>query len=247
MNRSKPPQPSASIIQAKRPRREVQDAVVEKLRKGLMVGAFVPGQVMSLRKLALSLGTSPMPVREAFKQLVAANALEELPNHSVRVPRLPAERIAELFKVREVVEGMAAKEACVNMTPDLIQMLDSINRQLIAAIAGRDILDCLAQNQNFHFTLYQAANSATLMPLIESLWLQCGPTMYFSLLSPAMPWDASAHAEILRGLRAKKPGLVQRALAQDMRTTAKNLVRSAKTQPFEGFGSVAFSNLDATF
>ena len=134
-----------------------------------MVGAFVPGQVMSLRKLAVSLGTSPMPVREAFKHLIAANALEELPNHSVRVPRLSAERTSELFRVREVVEGMAAKAACVNVTPKLIQKLDAINRQLIAAIGRRDILDRLAQNQSFHFTLYQAANSATLMPLIELL------------------------------------------------------------------------------
>jgi DNA-binding GntR family transcriptional regulator len=221
--------------------------VLQKLRKGLMVGAFVPGQVMSLRKLAASLGTSPMPIREAFKHLIAANALEELPNHSVRVARLSPERTAELFRVREVVEGMAAKIACENVTPELIHKLDGINRQLITAIGKRDILDCLAQNQSFHFTLYQAAGSATLMPLIESLWLQCGPTMYFSLLSPAMPWDASAHADILRGLRAKKPSLVQRALAQDMRTTAKNLLRSAKMQQVHNFSSAVFSDLDATF
>ena len=61
------------------------------------------------------------------------------------------------------------KPQCVNVTPKLIQKLDAINRQLIAAIGRRDILDCLAQNQSFHFTLYQAANSATLMPLIKSL------------------------------------------------------------------------------
>src|SRR5579884_2209875 len=209
---------SGSMNRARARRGQVQDAGLQKIRKGLMIGAFVPGQVMSLRKLASSLGTSPMPVREALKQLIAANALEELPNHTVRVPRLSAERIAELFNVREVVEGMAAKVACAKATPALVEQLDSINRELIDAIERRDILACLAKNQSFHFTLYQAANSATLSPLIESLWLQCGPTMYFSLLSPAMPWDASAHAEMLDGLRAKRPAAVQRALARDLRT-----------------------------
>lgn len=202
----------------------VQDEVLRRLRTGLMVGAFVPGEVMSLRKLAASLGTSPMPVREALTQLVAANALEELPNRSVRVPRLSPSRLAELFRVREVVEGMAARAASMRATPDLIARLEQTNGELIEAIAKRDILGCLATNQKFHFKLYQASASEILMPLIESLWLQCGPTMYFSLLSPTMPWDASAHTEILAGLRAGKPAMVQRALAHDMRTTAKNLL-----------------------
>ena len=230
------------------PRRgQLQEQVLRRIRKGLMVGAFVPGQVMSLRKLASSLGTSPMPIREALNQLVAANALEELPNRSVRVPRLSAERIAELFKVRELIEGMAAKAACANVTPQLIERLDSINADLISAISNRDILRCLAKNQSFHFTLYDAANSATLAPLIESLWLQCGPTMYFSLLSPAMPWDASAHAEILVGLRANKPALVGRALARDMRTTAKNLLGNSNGLQPGIFTQNAFPDLDASF
>ena len=231
---------SGSIKHAIPRRGQVQDEVLRRIRKGLMIGAFVPGQVMSLRKLASSFGTSPMPVREALNQLVAANALEELPNHSVRVPRLSAERIVELFKVRELIEGMAARAACTNVTPALMEALEAINRDLIAAIANRDILRCLAQNQGFHFSLYEAANSVTLAPLIELLWLQCGPTMYFSLLSPAMPWDASAHAEILIGLRAKKPGLVQRALARDMRTTAKNLLRGAPGPYLNGFRKTHF-------
>jgi DNA-binding GntR family transcriptional regulator len=241
------PQAPQSINRATPRRGQLQDLVLQKIRNGLMIGAFVPGQVMSLRKIAATLGTSPMPVREAFKHLVAANALEELPNHSVRVPRLSAERIAELFSVREVVEGMAAKAACMNVTPQLIKKLDSINCELIEAIDKRDILGCLAKNQNFHFTLYQAANSATLKPLIESLWLQCGPTMYFSLLSPAMPWDASAHMEILKGLKAKKPSLVQRALAQDMRNTAKNLARSTHGPHLDGLASDQFANAGASF
>lgn len=213
---------------------KLQDQVLEQLSKGLMVGALIPGQVMSLRKLASSLGTSPMPVRGALSQLVAAGALEELPNRSVRVPRLSRSRLAELFQVREAIEGMAARAACNFVTPGLIGRLEKINEDLIQAIAKRNILTCLATNQKFHFTLYQAGQTEVLMPLIESLWLQCGPTMYFSLLSPSMPWDASAHAEILAALRAGKPNLVQRALARDVRTTARNLLNGASDHRLSG-------------
>ncbi|OJY41938.1 MAG: GntR family transcriptional regulator [Rhizobiales bacterium 64-17] len=237
----------ASTNRAKSRRGGVQDQVLRRLRTGLMVGAFVPGQVMSLRKVAASLGTSPMPVREALTYLVTANALEEMPNRSVRVPRLSDSRLAELFQIREMLEGLAAKMACERVTPDLIARLEATNRELINAIAKRDILGCLTTNQKFHFALYQASESETLMPLIESLWLQCGPTMYFSLLSPSMPWDASAHTEILAGLRAGKPSVVQRALARDVRTTAKNLLGGAVERGLNGPLMRSIAEMDAFF
>lgn len=165
-----------------------------------------------------------MPVRTALMQLVAAGALEELPNRSVRVPRLTRSRLKELFRIRELLEGMAARMACEHVTPKLIERLKQINETLLRAIAKRDIQACLKSNQAFHFTLYEASNSELLLPLIESLWLQCGPTMYFSLLSPRMPWDASAHVEILAALKKRKPALVQNALVRDVRTTANNLL-----------------------
>lgn len=243
--RSTPSKGSSSTDHANFRRGKLQDQVLEQLRKGLMVGALIPGQVMSLRKLASSLGTSPMPVRGALSQLVAAGALEELPNRSVRVPRLSRNRLAELFQVREAIEGMAGRAACNFVTPDLIDRLEKINDDLIEAIAKRDILTCLATNQKFHFTLYQAGQTEVLMPLIESLWLQCGPTMYFSLLSPSMPWDASAHTEILSALRAGKPALVQRALARDVRTTARNLLNGASDYRLSG--PLAVPQVDAYF
>src|SRR5688572_32929422 len=85
------------------PRRsgEMQDRVLAQLQRALMIGAFVPGQRISLRKLAESFGTSAMPVREAINQLVAANVLEMLPNRTVCVPRMTASRFEELSRVRE--------------------------------------------------------------------------------------------------------------------------------------------------
>ena len=84
-------------------RGHVHEHVLHYMRRGLMVGAFLPGQVMSLRKLAAGLGTSPMPVREVLSRLVAANALEETKGGSVRVPRLSPEKLRDLFSVREVL------------------------------------------------------------------------------------------------------------------------------------------------
>jgi len=217
------PSAAATVAPAKRVRGQVQNEVFERLRRGLMVGAFMPGQVMSLRKLATGFGTSPMPIREALTRLVVVNALEETANGSVCVPRLTPHKLAELFAVRELLEGAAGEAACRRCTPELIATLTEINDELLDAIAKRNVLACLSSNQRFHFTLYEASASEVLLPLIESLWLQFGPTMYLSLLSPDMPWDASAHLEILEGLRTAKPAIARRGVINDIRTTGRSL------------------------
>jgi DNA-binding GntR family transcriptional regulator len=208
----------------KRGRGNVQEEVFQRLRRGLMVGAFAPGQVMSLRKLASSFGTSPMPIRGALTRLVVANALEDTSNGSVRVPQLTPKKLNEIFAVRELIEGLATEMTCRNATPALVKTLTDINTELLGAIAKRNLLGCLSSNQRFHFTLYEAAGTEVLMPLVESLWLQFGPTMYLSLLSPDMPWDASAHVEILEGLRAKKPAIARRGVLHDIQNTGRSLV-----------------------
>ena len=208
-------------------RAHITDLVARRLRHGLMTGAFIPGQVMGLRALATAFGTSSMPIRSGLSQLVAANVLEELPSGSVRVPRLSPAKLKELFEVREVVETMAAKAALRNANADLPKQLGAINKRLLSAIDRRDALECLSINQEFHFTLYEAAKSDVLMPLIESLWLLSGPTMYFSFMAPNSPWDASAHNEIIDGLKAGDVAAVQRALSRDIRTTARHLLAAS--------------------
>ena len=199
-----------------------------------MIGAFVPGQTITIRRLAELLGTSPMPVRKAINQMTASNALEILRNCSVAVPRMSAEQFKDLTRVRQVIEGLAAEFACVNATPDLIRGLTAINTKLHRAIKERKILECLELNQEFHFTLYGAARSPILSPLIESLWLQAGPIMYLSLTDSDMPWDAAFHEHVLGALRAKRPTDARRAIACDIGNTAKSLLRLSMFDGHEG-------------
>lgn len=209
----------------KRQRGEVQDRVLERLRSGLMIGAFVPGQTITLRRLAEMLGTSPMPVRKAINQLTAANALEILPNRSVAVPRMSVERFKDLTRVRQAVEGLAAELACANSTAALVRELAVLNSRLRQAIKQRNILECLEMNQRFHFTFYAAARSPILAPMIESLWLQVGPILYISLTDSDMPWDAVQHENLLGAIKSRRPAAARRAIVRDIGETAKSLLR----------------------
>lgn len=234
--------PSGDATQ-KRERRHVHEGVYSAMKHGLMIGAFLPGQVLSLRKLAADFGTSPMPIREVLRRLVEAGALEDTVNGSVAVPRLNPEKLTDLFNVREALEGMAAEMAAKNATPELVNTLKDINDRLVDAIEKRDIAGCLSYNQQFHFTLYDGCNSEVLRPLIEALWLQFGPTMYMSLLIPSMPWNAADHTAILDAIEEGKPAEVKKGIVHDIRTTRRALLSVSDQQGFVGLPFVSRADL----
>lgn len=205
----------------------VQNNVLASLQYGLMSGLFVPGEVVSLRKLAASFGTSPMPVRESLSRLVAANALEELPNRSVRVPRLDLRSIEELFELRVRVEGMAARIATSFVDAKTMDKLQRLNQAVKSAHDAGAMGELLEANQRFHFYLYRLTRSSILLPIIEGLWLRAGPTMYFSLSTPGL-WDSTSHLDILSALKKKDPDKAEQALARDIMKTGEVLIKQAR-------------------
>lgn len=206
-----------------RPRGALQESVLAELRRRLMVGVFAPGESVTLRRLARDLGTSPMPIREAIRRLLAERALEVLPNRSVVVPEMSEDKFVQLTEVRQALEGMAAVQACRAAGPALARTLTGINARLRRAIEARDVRACLALNREFHFTLYGASDSRILLPLIEMLWLQAGPFMFYSLSAPGVQWNASYHRDVIRGLSRRDPAAVRRAIERDIATTLRHL------------------------
>lgn len=156
-------------------RETVQERVYATLRDKLMRGAFAPGQKLKIAELASALGTSAMPVRDALNRLAAERAVESLPNRGVRVPALSKESLHDLREARLAVEGLAVERAASNISGETLKAL----RQLIDAQSATDsdhVSEGSAeQNRAFHFALYRESKSTVLLPIIESLWLQCGP------------------------------------------------------------------------
>lgn len=161
-------------------RETLQDRVYAALRRSLIHGELEAGEMLRIQDLAATLDTSTMPVREAFARLVSEQALEALPNRTVRVPPITPERLHDLARARCLVEGELVRLALPHLgAPDWAEL-----RALTEACewafgeAGSDRATRTSElNHAFHFRIYRAARSAVLLPVVESLWLQSGPTV----------------------------------------------------------------------
>ncbi|CAH0342813.1 GntR family transcriptional regulator [Rhizobium sp. CECT 9324] len=161
-------------------RETVQDRVYGQLRRTLINGGFAAGDMLRIVDLADRLKTSTMPVREALGRLVSEQALEALPNRSVRVPLITRERLDDLERARILIEGRLAALACKQLTAADLEGLKQTNRDCEAAFErhGQDVGPVTSEiNQRFHFQIYRAACSRVLIPMVESLWLQSGPVV----------------------------------------------------------------------
>src|SRR5262245_10108037 len=102
-------------------RETLHDRVYAELRRSLIHGMFNAGEMMRIQDLARTLNTSTMPVREALGRLVSEQALEALPNRSVRVPLVTRERLDDLARARCLIEGQVTALALLRLTSDDFQ------------------------------------------------------------------------------------------------------------------------------
>lgn len=158
-------------------RETLHDRVYAQLRNSLINGMFDAGDVLRITDLAERLQTSTMPVREALGRLVSEQALESLPNRSVRVPLITRERLDDLARARILIEGQIVALALPNLVASDFAALKQINVDCDTAFERhrKDIGHATSVlNQRFHFHIYHAARSQVLIPIVESLWLQSG-------------------------------------------------------------------------
>jgi DNA-binding GntR family transcriptional regulator len=153
----------------------VQDQIYAELSDALICGRLQGGQTLQIRDLADAFQTSVMPVREALRRLVAEGALESATQRPVRVPHLSVERLDDIHRARLLVEGHAAEKAALLADDQLLSVLSKADAEFSKALETGDVDAELQANQRFHFALYEAAQSPTLLSMIRSLWLQSGP------------------------------------------------------------------------
>ncbi len=190
------------------PNAHAHERLYRSLRQQVMHGELAPGQALTLRGIAKSFDVSMTPAREAVRRLVAEGAFTLSSSGRISTPALSPERIEELAAIRALLEPEMASRALPRAHFALIDRLAAINGLTAEAVARQDAVGYVRTNLEFHRTLYLRAQTPAMLAMIETVWLQLGPTMravYARLRRNEAPQH---HRLILAALRAgDEPGL----------------------------------------
>ncbi|MGE3307781.1 MAG: GntR family transcriptional regulator [Rhizobiaceae bacterium] len=201
----------------------VERQVYRSIRRGLMSGLIAPGAVLSSRSLATQLAVSAQPVRDALKRLEADGVLESRPQSGFFLRSLTVDEYREITGIRQRLEGMAAFHAAQRIQAPAIAKL----RKLNAAMARiRKPQQYLAQNFEFHFTVYEGAGLPSLLAIIENLWMRIGPQLHHHPHEFNRTDTMRKHDAIIDALERRDSAGAEAAVAYDLGSAADFIVQS---------------------
>ncbi|MFC4564418.1 GntR family transcriptional regulator [Nocardiopsis mangrovi] len=175
------------------------EAAYEALRDAIRSGDLPPGHRLRLQQTARELGMSLTPVREAIRLLAAHGLVEQQANLGAVVSRFGRDSAEEIYRLRLVLEPMAAELAAERATAEDLAEIGTALDRITRALAADRPYDIPELNAAFHRAVYRAARSPYLLEFIDRLW----NGVPFQAISLAGRHETSArqHREILAALR----------------------------------------------
>lgn len=146
--------------------------VLNKLMDWIMDGKLKMGEKLNTEELARQLGVSRMPIREALKSLEKMGLSESIPYVGVKLVSLEQEDVLQIYLMRQLLEPLAAGEACKKITEEQIHELEEIHKEYIPIVEADEIdaKKLYLQNRKFHFAIYSISEMDRVCAMIESLW-----------------------------------------------------------------------------
>lgn len=199
--------------------------VEEVLRQAIIEGRLAPGQRLTERQLTEMTGVSRTLIREALRQLESQGLIALIPNKGPVVRELTAAEGRDLYAIRAVLEGLAARlfveNADERMAEDLGKAVDAV----VAAYERADFPEALKTKNHFYDVLFRGSGSETLSSMLQSLHARIWRWRALGVTHPHR--SPGRAAEAIRGLKAISAAICRRDSAAAEQATRDEAMRGA--------------------
>lgn len=150
-------------------RANLREQALSAIREALITGQVVPGVVYSAAALAVELGVSNSPVREAMLALVDDGLMEVVPNRGYRAVAMSNADLTEIAQLRILLEvpaaGLVAGMHLAERQAELEALVDLIEE----TAASGDVSGNLVADRAFHLTLVDICGNRRLTQQVARL------------------------------------------------------------------------------
>ena len=180
--------------------------LLKELRQRIVNHELPPGTRLREQDLATEFNVSRARIREAFGILEERGLIERIPNRGAIVTRLEADKIKELFEVREVLEAQMVRLATEKAPPETWDSLIELFGPSMDKTLARNDFDAYAQaNYQFRRQCIAAADNEVLSNLLDSLYDRTMVLIRRLVLVPGRAQEGMhQHRAILAAMRAGK-------------------------------------------
>ena len=143
--------------------------VLDFLRQSIISGRLAPGSRLIERELIKMMDVSRTVIREALRQLETEGLVATIANKGPVVRELSASEAKDLYAIREVLVGLAARLFVLNAEPDQIESLRKALEEAVRSYAVGDPTKILRAKNSFYDALVAGAGSESLSSMISIL------------------------------------------------------------------------------
>jgi DNA-binding GntR family transcriptional regulator len=190
------------------------DWVRRKIADDIISGVLRPGEELDELRLAKSFNVSRTPVREALRQLAAAQLVEWRPHQSAVVAKITPSKMVEMFEVMAELEGFCGRLAARRMTPAEQATLKSTHMKMRPYVDARDHEIYHAMNKDLHAAIYAGSHNRYLIDQATVLYDRLAPYRAFQLKRPdALRLASQEHEAIVDAIVSGDGETAHRLLA----------------------------------
>jgi DNA-binding GntR family transcriptional regulator len=209
------------------PRSTLSSMAYRELRRAILSGRLAPGTHVSVRPLSEEFGLSATPVKAALTALEREGFLVLHPHRGFFVPEVDREDMRELYELREVLDGIAARRAAALPSRDaLVSRLTSLLEAQTAEVTAHNLSGYGDLDVVFHQEILLAAGNGRLQQVAENMIGQLRLGRATSARVPGRPNAALVeHGEIVAAIAAGQPQQAEKLARRHVRRSANALDR----------------------
>jgi DNA-binding GntR family transcriptional regulator len=199
-------------------RTALHEQVADRLRPMLVEGGIPPGAKLNERELAAVLRVSRTPLREAIKMLAAEGLVELVPNRGAMAVSLSEADVRNTFEVMAGLEALSGELAAQRITGAELAAIRSLQAEMMAAYARRDLSSYYRINGQIHGAINTAAKNPVLTSMYRQLNARLQALRYRSNLDEAK-WKRAAqeHEQMVLALAAHDSATMRTLLLAHLR------------------------------
>lgn len=181
--------------------RPIREIVLYEIRNAIFDGKVKQGDRLIENHIAESMGVSRTPVREALRQLEIEGLAINVPRKGTLVKGISKEDAIEIYDIREVLEGLVARLACLHITRIEIRRLNEIIDVMQSSINNDDEIEYNKVHNEYNEILLNASKNKRLVERLENIYEYLKSLRKISLLTKERRQEAlKEHKDIVKAI-----------------------------------------------
>lgn len=227
---------AAADLPVQRSAAPLRRQVVDRLRQSIISGRLQPGARLIERELIALMGVSRTVIRETLRELESEGLIAMIPNKGPIVRELTLAEATDLYSIRAVLEGLAARLFAERADPSHVGRLARALDLTAAAYRQGDPARIFETKDSFYDVFFEGARSETLSLMIGTLHGRISRWRWLGLRHPQRSPSRSRETisnlrALVSALRKRDPDLAERIIRHEVTRAASEVTRLLAAPP----------------